>query len=267
LVPQTMPDPPRAPWESLAGLGMAYNAMIAPLGPYGVRGAVWYQGESDTGEPDAYRKQLAGLMADWRGQFARDLPFFVVQLPDYGMPPLKPADSGWAKLREAQREAVAADKNAALVVTIDIGDRYDVHPANKQEVGRRLALAARKLVFGENVVASGPVAIHAVREGRRIAVHFDDVEKGLVTYSSAEPIGFELCGKTCSYASAEIAHGEIQLAIPARTTPAWVRYCWADSPICTLFDGAGLPAAPFDLPIETGHKGVAMKPHTRHARR
>jgi sialate O-acetylesterase len=183
------------------------------------------------------------------------------------MPPLKPADSGWAKLREAQREAVAADKNAALIVTIDIGDRYDVHPANKQEVGRRLALAARKLVFGENVMASGPVAIHAVREGRRIAVRFDDVEKGLVTFSSAEPIGFELCGKTCSYASAEIAHGEIQLAIPAKTTPAWVRYCWADGPICTLFDGAGLPAAPFDLPIETGHKGAAMKPHTRHARR
>ena len=268
IVPKNVGDPPRAPWEAIAGLGMAYNGMIAPLGRYGLRGAIWYQGESDVGEPAAYRAQLSTLMADWRRQFSNDLPFLVVQLPGYGMPPVKPEDSGWAKLREAQREAVAADSHAALVTIIDIGEHYDVHPANKQEVGRRLALAARHLVYGEAVVSTGPVVQQAVRAGRRVVVHFADVHGGLVAYSSAEPIGFELCGVTegsCRFSAAQIAGDTIYLTIAAKTAPTHVRYCWADGPICTLFDGAGLPAAPFDRPIETAVRVKA--PRYKAARR
>ena len=131
LVPQSVEEPPRAPWEPLGGLSIAYNGLISPIEPYGLRGAVWYQGESDTGEPEAYRTLLPGLMRDWRQRFETDLPFLIVQLPNYGMPPTKPVDSGWAKLREAQRASVAADKNAALVVTTDLGEDYDVHPAQQ----------------------------------------------------------------------------------------------------------------------------------------
>jgi sialate O-acetylesterase len=269
LVPQSVPEPPRAPWEPLGGLSIAYNGMIAPIEPYGLRGAVWYQGESDTGEPQAYRTLLPGLMANWRQKFATDLPFLIVQLPNYGMPPTKPVDSGWAKLRESQRASVAADKNAALVVTTDLGEDYDVHPPNKQEVGRRLALAARRLVYGENVAASGPVAQSVERKGSRVAVSFADVQQGLVAYSAQGPIGFELCGPTqqsCRYANAAIANGRIVLTVPAKSSPTHVRYCWADGAICTLFDGAGLPAAPFDLPIITRSTATRAVPHTRATR-
>jgi sialate O-acetylesterase len=241
---------------------MAYNGMIAPLGRTGLRGAIWYQGESDVGEPAAYRNQLSTLMADWRGQFANDLPFLVVQLPGYGLPSAKPEDSGWAKLREAQRQAVAADSHAALVTIIDIGEHYDVHPANKQEVGRRLALAARRLVYGEAVVSTGPMAQQATRVGRRVAVRFTGVVGGLVAYSAAQPIGFELCGATeasCRFSAAQIVGDKIYLAVATKTAPTHVRYCWADGPICTLFDGAGFPAAPFDLPI-----GNAMRTRKGH---
>jgi sialate O-acetylesterase len=169
------------------------------------------------------------------------------------MPPVKPMNSGWAELRESQRASVAADKNAALVVTTDLGEDYDIHPPNKQEVGRRLALAARRLVYGEKIVASGPLALSAERNGSRVVIRFDDVERGLVAHGSDAPIGFELCDrKSCRYATVAISGDRVSLR--AKTAPTHVRYCWADAPICTLFDGAGLPASPFDLPVSSGRK-------------
>jgi sialate O-acetylesterase len=251
-VPLSVGQPPRAPWEPIAGLSMAYNAMIAPIGRYGFRAAVWYQGESNTSEPESYRSLLVGLMADWRKTFGADLAFLIVQLPGYGPAPTAPQDSGWAKLREAQRQVVAGDARSALVVTIDIGERYDIHPANKQEVGRRLSRAARKIVYGEAIISTGPIATSARRDNSAIVVDFDDVEGSLATYSSNAPIGFELCGATqasCRFATARINAGEVRLAGDGMGLTR-VRYCWADSPICTLFDQAGLPAGPFELPIE-----------------
>jgi sialate O-acetylesterase len=249
IVPLSVGDPPRAPWEPLAGLSMAYNGMIAPLGPYDFRGVVWYQGESDTTDAGVYRTLLSGLMQDWRRQFESDLPFLIVQLPNYGMPAAKPSDSNWAKLRDAQRAAVAADGNAALIVSIDIGEDYDVHPPNKQELGRRLALAAQRLIYGRNVAASGPIAESANHIGNRVAVTFSD--RGLIAYGADTPIGFELCGaKSCRYATATISGDRVLLGVPVRFAATHVRYCWADGPICTLFDRDGLPAAPFDLPIK-----------------
>jgi sialate O-acetylesterase len=252
VVPSTMGYPPRSPWESVGGLSTLYNAMIAPLGSYGLRGALWYQGESNTGEPDTYRSLLAGLMSDWRSQFGVDLPFLIVQLPNFGAPPVTTGESGWAAVREAERQAVLRDPHAGMAVTIDIGDAHNLHPTNKQDVGRRLARAARHTIYGEAVTPSGPVVVGATRADSGIAVTFGDIERGLVAYSHDSPIGFELCGDapgTCHFAQARIDGTRVWLSAPSTAAATRVRYCWADSPVCTLFDGNGLPAGPFETAI------------------
>ncbi len=240
---------PALPWAPTRGLTLDYNGMIAPLGDYGLRGVVWYQGESDSYYADRYRAALTGLMADWRRQFARNLPFLIVQLPNYGPQPVVPIASGWADVREAQREVVTQDGNAALAVTIDLGDRDNVHPIKKQEVGRRLALAARRLIYGEASLFAGPVAVSVSRKGRDVVVAFKDVTDGLASFSGA-PTAFELCGKTqasCKFVPARIVGNSVLLPGDKRATR--VRYCWGDSPICTLTDTTRLPAGPFELPL------------------
>jgi sialate O-acetylesterase len=227
--------------------------MLAPVGRYGVRGAVWCQGESNTGDPGNYRVLLRGLRSDLRSRFGAQLPLLVVQLANYGHAPTRPGESNWAEMREAQRLAVAEDTRSGLAVAIDIGDRYDIHPANKQEVGRRLARAARHVIYAETALpASGPVPKRVRHDGDAVAISFGDVTDGLVAYGADGPIGFELCGAqpgSCRYASAEIHGEEVILRAANATSATRVRYGWADSPIVTLFDGAGLPAGPFELLI------------------
>ena len=251
VVPPGVGSPPRAPWESTGGLTTIRNGMIAPIGPYTFRGVVWYQGESNTGEADGYERLLAGLMADWRSTFGAGLPFLVVQVANYGAPHTEPVESGWAGVREAQRQAVLHDEHAGLAVTIDIGDRYDLHPANKQELGRRLARAARHVIYGEAIAPSGPVPLSARRAGSEVIITFGDVERELVAYSADGPIGFELCGRaraSCRFVSARLDGTRVH--VPAgEGEAARVRFCWADAPVCTLFDRAGLPAGPFEIPI------------------
>ena len=244
--------PPRAPWESVGGRSTLHNAMVAPLRDYGISGAVWYQGESNTGEAGEYREQLEALISQWREQFGADLPVLVVQLANYGRPPTKPSESGWAEVREAQRLATLEDPYAAYVVTIDIGSAYDVHPPNKQEVGRRLARAASRVVYGEPIPPSGPSPVSATREGDHVRVAFEDVEGSLVAYGHTMPIGFELCGDgrgSCRYAEARIEGVQVLLKAEGVENATRVRYCWADGPVCTRYDGSGLPAVPFELPI------------------
>ena len=254
LPPAKVGVPPRAPWEAVAGLGVIYNGMIAPLANFGVRGVAWYQGESNTDSESAiYQSLLTRFMADWRHQFGADLPFLIVQLANYGVPPSKPVESRWAQLREAQRLAVKEDKHAGLTVAIDVGDRYDIHPANKQEVGRRLARAARHVLYGDAAPPSGPVPVNARREGGGVVVAFGDVTGRLITYSSAAPIGFELCGSapnSCQYAAANIQTDRVLLSGENAAQATRVRYCWADSPVCTLFDEAQLPAGPFQIEVQ-----------------
>ncbi|MDH5832921.1 sialate O-acetylesterase [Luteimonas kalidii] len=252
VVPPELGTPPRAPWQSAAGLSTLYNGMIAPIGRYGLRGALWYQGESNTFEHDRYAQLLRALRSDWRNRFGADLPLLVVQLANYGAAPTAPTDSDWAALREAQRAVAAEDRNTGLAVTIDIGDRYDIHPTNKQELGRRLARVARHVVYGESLPPSGPVPASTSRNGDAVLVRFDDVSDGLLAYGAAGPIGFELCGAdagSCRYAQAELAGDRVTLRASGAGDATRVRYCWADSPVCTLFDGAGLPAGPFELPV------------------
>ncbi len=254
VVPLGVGRPPRAPWEPIEGLTSLYNGMIAPLGHYGLRGALWYQGETNASAPAGYDGLLAALMSGWRTQFAPDLPFLIVQLPGFGPVPTSPVESGWAEIRDAQRRAVAADPHAGLAVTIDLGERNDIHPINKREVGTRLARAARHLVYGEQIAASGPVPSDARLESGRVVVTFGDVEGKLVTASANQAIGFELCGAekgSCRFASASVEADRVSIPLPADgATPARVRFCWGDSPFCNLSDGSGLPVGPFELAIQ-----------------
>lgn len=245
--------PPRAPWESTAGLGTIANAMIAPLGRYGFRGALWYQGESNSSpqEAKAYEGQMRALMADWRERFGPDLAFLIVQLANYGAVPVAPVESGWAQVREGQRRAARADARAALAVAIDVGEPYELHPANKQEVGRRLARAARRVVYGERL-RLGAQPASARREAARVVVTFDDVDAELLARSGKAPTAFELCGTadgSCRYVDARLEGDRVVLDASGSSDVARVRHGWADAPICTLTDRSGLPVPPFEIDV------------------
>ena len=254
-IPPDLGEAPRPPWDPVRGMGALYNGMIAPLGDFSIRGVAWYQGESNTGEGQSavYQDLLARFMADWRSRFGAGLPYLIVQLANYGAPPTAPVESGWAEVREAQRLAVANDGHAGLAIAVDIGERYDIHPANKQEVGRRLARAARHVVYGEHLAPSGPVPQSARRAGTNVIVTFADVADHLIGYSADGPIGFELCAASagsCRYARAHIDGDRVVLEVAGDQAATRVRYCWADRPVCTLYDTAPLPAGPFQIEVQ-----------------
>jgi sialate O-acetylesterase len=256
IAPAGLSAIPHAPWEPLNGINVLYNAMIAPLGKYGLRGVAWYQGEANGALDDAleYQGLLGGLFADWRRQFDAPLPFLVVQLANWGALTRTNVDSGWARLRDAQRRAVTADGNAGLAVTIDIGNRDDIHPTNKQDVGKRLARAARHVVYGEKISAAGARPESARRAGGGVVVTLSDVEGSLLVIGSADPAGFELCGatqQTCRFVRAKLqGSGQVLLTDPQAGSVTRVRFCWADSPLCNLYDGSELPVGPFELAIQ-----------------
>lgn len=244
--------PPRTPWESTSGLTTLHNAMLAPLHDYSLRGIVWYQGESDTDKGREYLDYLQALKDQWRTQFGDDVPVLVVQLANFGNRPTSPTESGWSEVREAQRLATRDDPHAGLAVSIDVGSPHDIHPANKQEVGRRLARAGRHVIYDEDITPSGPVPTHVIRRDTAIAVHFEKVEGSLVALNHRNPIGFEVCGsdrERCQYADATIEDTRVLLTAPDIDDVTQVRYCWGDSPTCTLYDESGLPAGPFELQI------------------
>lgn len=244
--------PPRAPWGDSQGMSTLYNAMIAPLAGYTLRGVAWYQGESNVSESAEYARLLPALFRDWRKVFGADLPFLVVQLADFGPVATRPIDSLWASLRDVQRRVVNADPHAALAVAIDVGDRYDIHPTNKQQVGRRLALAARRLIHGEDIVASGPSPIDASRAGGQVVVRFSNAGSGLVVYGDKQPVGFELCDdeNRCEYVDATVQDNRVLLEVGTLKEPSRVRYAWADSPISNLYNENDLPAVPFEIRIQ-----------------
>lgn len=253
-VPKGIEEPPRAPWLAIGGITMIGNAMIAPITPYGLRGALWYQGESNTGNPQAYRALLASLMADWRTKFGNpEMPFMVVELPNFGQPVVSPIASNWSDFREVQRRTVLDDPNAGLAVTIDAGENDDIHPPNKQIVGQRLARLARNLVYKQPVTPNGPVPLSAVRTSDGIAIRFAGFDGRLISRSGTSPIAFEVCGadqSSCRFADATIKGGMIILTAPQAEAIQRVRYCWGDAPICNLYDAAGLPAGPFEIAVQ-----------------
>jgi hypothetical protein len=242
---------PAAPWDVPISLSTLHNAMIAPLAGYKFKLAAWYQGEANTDFPSEYETLLPLLIADWRKTFGQpELPFLVVQLSSFGAVATQPRPSNWARLREAQARTVRHDPHAALAVTIDVGDRTDIHPAQKAVVGERLARAARALAYGEAIAPGGPEAAGVARAGEDLVVTFKNTGGGLRTYSAGYAIGFEACaGTACQYVLA-VAHGDtVTLKGANQPGTTLVRYAWADAPYVNLYSAEDLPAAPFEIEL------------------
>ena len=240
-----------APWDVPNSLSTLHNAMIAPLAGYKFKLAAWYQGESNADAAKEYETLLPLLMADWRKTLAQpDLPILVVQLSSFGAVATAPGHSDWAQLREAQARSVRNDRHAALAVTIDVGDRTDIHPPQKAVIGERLARAARALVYGEAITPGGPEAAGVTRAGEDLVVTFRHAGAGLRTYSADQAIGFEACaGTACRYALALAQGDTVTLKGANRPGTNRVRYAWADAPYVNLYSGEDLPAAPFEMEV------------------
>ncbi len=228
-----------------------FNGMIAPLIPFPIKGAVWYQGESNEDNKSApiYRSMMETMIGDWRQRWGEgDFPFMYVQLASLGQLALAPpSHASIAYVREQQRLNLSVP-HTAMAVTIDIGDPANVHPKNKQELGRRLGLMARQLAYGEDVAASGPMFDSFKVDGPTVTVHFKHAEGGLASRGGT-PVGFAIAGedKKWIWATAKIDKDNVVLTNPEVSAPVAVRYGYADNPPVNLFAKGenGLPASPF----------------------
>jgi sialate O-acetylesterase len=225
-----------------------YEGMIAPLLPYGVRGALWYQGESNALKAKQYHKLLPALIQDWREGFhQKDLEFLIVQLPNHGTIPDEPGESAWAELREAQWMTVQKVPDTGLAVTIDVGDPNDLHPPRKREVGERLALWALGTVYKQPGEYSGPLYESMQIHRGEVKLHFTHVGLGLATSDGTALRGFAVAGsdRKFHWAGAQIEGNAVNVSSPDVPNPVAVRYAWGDSPRCNLMNKDGLPASPF----------------------
>lgn len=229
-----------------------FNGMIAPLVPYSIRGFLWYQGEANTSRAEEYARLQPALIRDWRRLWGQeDLPFLYVQLPSFMDANYLPSESQWAALREAQLKSLSVS-NTAMAVAIDLGEWNDIHPDNKKDVGIRLALAARKMVYGEDIVYSGPLFDHAEKKGNRVILHFSHTGTGLKTSDGNAPAEFAIAGddKKFVWAKTEISGNEITVWHDAIKSPRYIRYAWADNPVNpNLYNREGLPASPFQVKL------------------
>ena len=250
VVSEDRPGGPQLPWESVRGYTTIHNAMIAPLAGFPLHAAIWYQGESNADRGMQYQALLEQLVKSWRTYFGADLPVVIVQLPGYDGMPDRPGPSGWSDIREAQRRVAVNDPKTGLAVTIDAGDRTDIHPPNKQLVVQRILPVLAILTGQGDGVEDGIVPLRAVRDGGRISLEMPTGH--LKTIGSARPIAFEICGESgaCEWADATLDGAMIDLGVPSQATPSEVRYCWGDAPICNLFSGDDVPVSPFRMGLE-----------------
>ncbi len=235
-----------------------YNAMIHPLIPFGIKGFIWYQGEANDSAAYNYRKLFPMLISDWRKRWGQgNLPFLYVQLANYMKVQPEPFESEWAELREAQTMTLA-QPNTGMACIIDVGDAETIHPLNKQEVGRRLALIADKQVYKQNVIASGPMFKSFSINGQEVSIRFSNTEKGLKTSSGKEVTGFAVAGSDQKFywAKATITDDNVVVYSDKVSNPVAVRYAWADNPVCNLINSEGLPAVPFRTDT---WKGITQK--------
>ncbi len=225
-----------------------FNGMVNPIAGYGLKGVIWYQGESNVHNPEVYQRLFPAMIDDWRIRWGQGyLPFLYVQLANFLDPASEPSESAWAEVREAQLMTLAYPRTG-MAVTIDIGEQFDIHPRNKQDVGKRLALAARKVAYGEDLVASGPIYQSTERDGDAIAVSFDyETYKGGLVAKDGALKGFAIAGvdKKFYWAKAQIVGGKVYVSSDKVKDPVAVRYAWGDNPECNLYNKAGLPASPF----------------------
>lgn len=233
------PAPPVDPGANPKRPAGLYQGMIAPLIPYAFRGVIWYQGESNAGSSELYRRLFPALINDWRGRWGGDpFPFLFVQIAPFKN--MNPA------IRDAQLHAWKTTENTAMVVTTDVGDAEDIHPTRKEPVGARLALAARALAYGEEIEYSGPTFVRMLGDGSKAILHFEHRGGGLVAKDG--PLrGFEISGdgKTFVPATAEIVGDKVVVSAPQVATALAVRYGWSNVPDVNLFNREGLPASPF----------------------
>jgi len=229
-----------------------YNAMVAPGIRYTIKGFCWYQGESNSAKPDEYAKLLPALIRDWRTKWNQGpLPFLNVQLPGFMDYNYLPVESNWAAMRESQLKALSVE-NTAMVVAIDLGEWNDIHPDNKKTVGDRLALAAFKTAYGENIIHSGPIAQEVSADGNKLIIRFTHIGAGSTTSDGEAPAEFAIAGadKKFVWAKARIEGDKIIVWNDQVAQPFYVRYAWADNPVNpNLFNKEGLPASPFQLSI------------------
>ncbi|MCF2444011.1 polysaccharide deacetylase family protein [Dyadobacter sp. CY345] len=232
-----------------------YNAMVAPVLPMKLKGFIWYQGESNVDNPEPYKKLMPALINDWRGLWKNpDAPFLVVQLPNFQDVNYTPAESNMALIREAQNQALAL-KNTAVTVTLDLGEWNDIHPLNKKDIGKRLALSARNLAYNErDVVYSGPTLKSQTIEQDKIILTFDHIAKGITSKDSESLRWFSIADydKKFVWAAARIiGKDQIELSSELVKTPKYVRYGWQDNPEgINLYNSEGLPASPFRTDVE-----------------
>lgn len=259
---QPAPRPPRAPEgpDSLTGMpGGLYKGMIAPVAPFTIRGAIWYQGESNSGvnnrgNMDLYGQLFPTMILSWRYEFAKaqgipredsEFPFLFVQLANYRQHHPEPTDSYWAQIREAQTGTLEIP-HTGMAVAIDVGEENDIHPKNKQEVGRRLALIAEAHAYFSEVEFSGPLYSGMQVEDGKVRLNLSNAE-GLKSKDGGPIKGFALAGEDRKFhwADAVIDADHVVVSSPKVPNPVAIRYGWADNPDCNLVNGAGLPASPF----------------------
>jgi len=243
-----LPSAPESQGENPNRVSVLFNGMIAPLAPFPIKGVIWYQGESNASRAEQYRRLLPTLIRDWRARFeSGDFPFLIVQLANFQARRDQPGESGWAELRESQYLTTKTVPNAAVALAVDIGDIKEIHPTNKQDVGRRLALAALAMAYGRDVEPSGPVFQAAEVRGKSIRITFDHLGGGLVAKGGGKLEGFALAGPDgkFAWADATIEGDAVVLSSPKVDAPVKARYAWADNPACNLYNQAGLPAVPF----------------------
>lgn len=241
--------PPAAPLSLQNQPSALYNAMIAPFINYAVKGTLWYQGETNSNRPDRYKKLLPALISDWRSQFKQPaLPFLYVQLPNYMDMQYLPSESQWAMMRESQLQTLSVPYTG-MAVAIELGEWNDIHPLNKKDVGERLALLARKQVYGQKqLVASGPLYQSFRIEGNKIRISFTETGSGLMANGNGELHYFAIAGadKKFVWAKAIIENNTVLVWSDEIISPAYVRYAWADNPDgANLYNKEGLPASPF----------------------
>lgn len=233
-----------------------YNGMIHPLLPYSVKGAIWYQGESNAGRAAEYRTLFPAMIEDWRKQFKNDLPFFLVQLAPYYD---GDADGvNYAELRDAQLYSTTKLKNVGMAVITDVGDLFDIHPQHKEPVGQRLAISARAIAYGQKIESSGPTYSAIKIDGDKAVLSFDHLGGGLAVRGRVLN-GFTICGEDKYFypAKAVVKGDTIVVTCEKVSKPVAVRFGWSNFPVCNLFNKANLPASPFrtdDFPLVTATK-------------
>ncbi len=239
-----------------------YNGMIAPLIPYAINGAIWYQGESNAGRAWQYRTLFPDMIKNWRRDWGQgNFTFLLVQLAPFMAIKDQPADSGWAELREAQLLSTQVLPKVGMAVITDVGDEKDIHPKQKEPVGARLALAGRAIAYGEKIEFAGPLyKSMKVKDGKAI-LSFDHVGSGLEA-RGGELKGFAIAGEDQKFvwAKAEIQGDKVVVSSPEVSKPAAVRYGWADCPVVNFWNKDGLPASPFrtdSFPMITAPKKPA----------